>query len=517
MKRYLCLCISCLLAFSCFAQDPDDALRTSWFIPGGTARSTAIGGAVGALGGDITSSYTNPAGLGMYKTREFVLSPGLMFNSNKANYRDSTTKSNRTAFAYGPIGFVFGGAKDPRSGSKWTSTAFAISVNQLASYNNHVQYSGFNNVSSYSEKYIEELTRDGADETAAYNNYLNGASLAFGTFLIDTLLDGNKKQIGYQSLVPDSTGVYQQYDAKTTGGYHEISLGFAGNMADKLYLGMSVNIPIVSYHRDLYYRETDASGNKNNDFNYFEYREQFKSSGVGLNAKLGMIYKATDALRLGFAFHTPSIISFKDELRASITTDSENYLTVPPSVNTETSDARNNGAPIERLYYQLTPWRTSVSGSYVINAVSDTKQQRGFISADIEYVNYRGTRYYSDNGSDDQAAKDYYSQLNNSIKDYLKSAFNFRLGGELKFDPWLFRLGGAYYGSPYKDSELKASRIMLSGGLGYRAHGMFIDLTYAYTLNKDVNFPYRLVDKPNTYSATQNNRGNLLLTVGFKI
>jgi hypothetical protein len=58
---------------------------------------------------------------------------------------------------------------------------------------------------------------------------------------------------------------------------------------------------------------------------------------------------------------------------------------------------------------------------------------------------------------------------------------------------------------------------MTSGGIGYRNHGMFIDLTYAYTMNKDVNFPYRLNDVPNTFATTKNNRGNLLLTVGFKI
>ncbi|RFM28958.1 OmpP1/FadL family transporter [Deminuibacter soli] len=516
MKRYLCICAATFLCGTAvYAQEPEDALRSSWFIPGGSARSTAIGGAIGALGGDISASNVNPAGIGMYKNTEFVISPGLMFNSNKINYRDSAGSSKRTAFAYGPIGFVFGSAKDPRY-SKWSSTAFAVSVTQLASYNNHASYAGFNNISSYSEKYLEELTRDRADTISAYNNYLNGASLAFGSFLIDTALDGNKQLIGYQSLVPDSSGIYQQYDSKTTGGFHEVAFAFAGNTADRLYLGMSVNVPIESYHRDLYYRETDASGNPNNDFNYFEYREQFKSSGIGLNAKLGMIYRATSALRLGLAFHTPSIMSFKDELRASITTDSENYLTVPPHVNTESSDARNNGAPITRSYYQLTPYRAIVSGSYVFNAVADTKQQRGFVSADVEFVNYRGTRYYADN-NEDESATDYYKALNSTTKDYLKGALNVRVGGELKFDPLLFRAGIAYYGSPYNDKTLKASRTMLSGGLGYRAHGMFIDLTYAYSFNKDVNFPYRLADKPNTYAVTKNNRGNLLLTVGFKI
>ena len=34
--------------------------------------------------------------------------------------------------------------------------------------------------------------------------------------------------------------------------------------------------------------------------------------------------------------------------------------------------------------------------------------------------------------------------------------------------------------------------LLLSGGLGYRNKGMFIDLTYVHTISKDVDFSYRL-------------------------
>ena len=56
----------------------------------------------------------------------------------------------------------------------------------------------------------------------------------------------------------------------------------------------------------------------------------------------------------------------------------------------------------------------------------------------------------------------------------------------------------------------------LSGGLGYRNKGMFVDLTYVHSLNKDVNFPYRLGDKANTFANIKDANGNVLLTVGFK-
>ena len=78
------------------------------------------------------------------------------------------------------------------------------------------------------------------------------------------------------------------------------------------------------------------------------------------------------------------------------------------------------------------------------------------------------------------------------------------------------RLGFAYYSNPYKDANLKASKMLLSAGVGYRNKGFFIDLTYIHSINKDVNFPYRLGDKSNTFASVKNQYGNIVASVGFK-
>jgi len=499
-----------LIAIRSFAQTPEDALRTAWFTQNGSARNMATGGVMGSLGGDITAANVNPAGLGLYKTREFVLSPGFLLNNNKLNYRGTDTSVNKNNFSYGATGFVFGTPSRYKD-SKFTSSAFSISVNQLASYNNHIQYSGFNNVSSFTEQYLEELTRDAADTNAALSNYIFGSSLAFRTFLIDTLSGPGGAVVGYQSLVPVSTGVIQSYDAITRGGYHEIALGLAGNMEDKLYVGGSLTVPVVSYQRDLNYSEKDATNNPNNQFAYFNYNESFKSSGVGVGLKLGMIYKPKEFWRIGFALHTPQLISFKDEIRSSITANTESYA----GLRTESSNNLNSGNPGTRQYSIVTPWRAIASASYVFREVANTKRQRAFLSADLEYVNYRGARFRPVSNAD-QATIDYYSKVNTTLKNYYKGNINVRVGGELKFDPWMFRLGAAYYGSPYAAKEIKVNRILTSGGIGYRNHGIFIDLTYAYTFMKDASFPYYLNDKPNTYAIQTGNRGNIIMTVGFK-
>jgi hypothetical protein len=81
----------------------------------------------------------------------------------------------------------------------------------------------------------------------------------------------------------------------------------------------------------------------------------------------------------------------------------------------------------------------------------------------------------------------------------------------------MVRAGGSYYSTPYKDNALPSNIMQASGGIGYRDHGIFIDLTYVYTFNKDVNFPYRLADKANTFATTQTMRNNVMLTFGVKL
>ena len=507
-KIFLFFCTIFIFQFS-FAQEPDETLRTAWFTQNGTARNIAVGGALASLGGDITAAHVNPAGIGLYKTREFVFTPSFNFNNNKINFRGTDSSSKKFGYMGGTAGFVFGGT--PRySNSRWSGYAFAITYNQLANFNNHISYSGLNNYSSFSEKYLEELANDGADTTAALYNYPYGSSLAFWTYLVDTTTVNG--QFGYKSLVPVSTGVYQYYDAVTTGGYNEIALSIAGNKSDNLYLGASLTIPFVNYNRNFTYSEKDATSNPNNNFSSFTYNETLKSSGIGVGLKLGAIAKLGDYFRVGAAFHTPQIISFEDEIRSSIIANTEQYA----GTRTQTSDALTDNTPGKREYNLVTPWRAIVSGSYIFATdIGDTKQQKGFISADIEYVNYKASRYSAVDKSN-SALVDYYSAVNDATKNYFKGNVNIKVGGELKFDPLMVRAGFAYYGSPYADKSLHANKTIVSGGIGYRKFGIFVDLTYAYDISKDVNFPYRLNDVANTYANVKNNVGNLTLTFGVK-
>jgi hypothetical protein len=511
------------LFFSLFvsAQLPDDALRYGFPWMSGTARNQAIGGAMGSLGGDITSAHINPAGIGMYRNSEFVLSPGFNFMNNKFDYRNTSSSAKDNAFNYGTSGLVFGASHDPRY-QRATSSAFSITVNQLANYNNRIQYQGFNNTSSWSEQYVEQLTRDRASIVQAENNYIFGSSLAFWTYLVDTIADRSGNVIGYQSIVPlplnpnsSQDGVNQYNTIDTRGGAHEVALTYAQNYNNKFNWGLSFGIPFYSFNKEQTYREEDATSNGANDFKYFEYKEKYSTTGVGFNLKLGAIFRPVDRLRIGLAFHTPTWAGLTDNISSSITTNSENYTNKPQPL-TKTSDELKAGSNAGTYEYNLTsPMRAIGSISYVINEVKDITKQKGFITADVEYVNYNGVRFRtSGDGTTDD--KSYYDDVNEIIKARYKGAFNFKLGGELKFKTLMVRLGGALLGNPYSESGLLGKRTMATGGLGYRNKGMFVDLAYAHTFIKATDVPYYLQDKATPVADWGGGRGNLVLTFGVK-
>ncbi len=513
MKKYLLLPVLLIGAYA-YAQIPEDVLRYSFFPQNGTARSLAIGGAMGSLGGDITATFVNPAGLGNFKTGEFVFTPNFYFNNNNSNFRDTKLKSSKSDFTLlGPIGLVYGATNRYKPKS---SQAISFVITQTANYNNRIQYSGYNNYSSHSEQFAEQaikgLSKGTVEDILNDPQYAYGAAPALYTYLIDTF-SGNRVKALPEFILANGSALLQQNIIETKGGMYEVALGYATNKNDKFMFGFSVGVPIVNYNSTTTFRESDTSSNTNNNFGYFNYVDNFSTKGVGVNAKLGFIFKPTENIRVGFAVHTPSyMFTLKDRRKIDLEVNTENYK----GIRNVSSTLFTNGVPGESNYSLLTPWKMMVSGSYVLREIENVKQQKGFITADIEYVRHSASSFYSANQTPTAGEKEYYTTLNQVIRDQYKGAFNFRLGGELKFNVIMARLGFAYYTNPYKDALLKSNKMLVSGGVGYRNKGFFIDLTYVHSFNKDVNFPYRLADKDNTFANIKNQRGNIIASVGFK-
>ena len=251
-----------------------------------------------------------------------------------------------------------------------------------------------------------------------------------------------------------------------------------------------------------------------NNFDFASIEQRLETNGNGLNLKVGVIYRPAPFWRFGLAIHTPTWLRLTDIYSATVTTDTENYK----SLQTQSSSTFTNGEDAQFSYFHFTPYRFLVSGSYVINETEDVTRQKGFLTADLEYVNYKASSFRVDPEMDNsQSTRNYFSELNTAIDNAYRGALNLRVGGELKFTTLMTRVGVALLGNPYqKNHSPAASRLQLSGGLGYRNKGNFIDLTYVHTSGTDTHYAYRLTQQPVEGAAIQSQGTRVVLTFGHK-
>lgn len=516
MKRIF-LIITILMGATVYAQSPEDALRYSYFTQNGTARILATGGAVTSLGGDITSTFVNPAGLGFFKTNEFVISPAFQLNKNKATFRNNIFNSKGNKFILGPVGVIIG---NPETKYNKTSSAFALAFSQQASFAGTKSFNGLNNFSSFSEQFAEEFARSGYSIDGVLNTNSNlpyTAAPALNTFLIDTVRVGGTLQVrgAAERILDGGEALRQQYESVTNGGIYELALGGAINDNDKWLLGGSVGLPFLYYKSNSTITESDTSAKTNNGFSSASFRDEFTTQGIGINLKIGAIYRPASYVRLGLAVHSPNFYSLVDKRTTFINTNLETPSGNPESFS-DNSNRYNQGTDGKVDYVQRTPWKVIGSASYVFRETQNTKKQKGFITADVEYLNYGSSGFTSNAETPSDVQKAYYKDLKKVIKNEFKGTINAKLGAELKFNTIMVRQGVAYYGNPYEDAAFKSNKFLYSGGLGYRDKGFFIDLTYILNTSKDVVVPYRLADRENTFANVNTKGLAFAATVGVK-
>lgn len=490
-------------ALKVFAQDERDALRLSMLQPQGTARSMATGSALGSVGGDFTSLSVNPAGIGIYRRSEIMITPSLTFSNTGSEYSGNSIDESGSHFAISNVGIVTTATtsgRNKRSAGGWSSVSFGIGLTRLADFTRDYSYSGRNTTSSGSFVFESD-----ANEFGLSNEYLNNfnptslGDLGYKTYLLDTF------GTGYISVVnpTDTTPVSQSNIVSERGGISELTFTLGGAYQDKLLLGATLGVPIVRYTRSKTFEERDLSGKLNNDFEYFRYNDNLKTTGAGLNLKLGFIYKATDNFRFGAAIHTPTYYSLTDISNLSLT------------ANTEGFGGTVSATAIENQYdYNIsTPWRGVVSATGLFGPY-------GFFTVDYEYVDYASARIHF---GQSQYEKNQQSYVNNLIKSTYQGASNIRTGLEFRFDNVSLRGGFGYYGNPYKSGTPSAERLSFSGGLGFRFANAFLDLAFVHNQWKNNEQPYQLPNKdpyiglivPTADLTTGSNTA--VMTLGFKL
>jgi hypothetical protein len=153
-------------------------------------------------------------------------------------------------------------------------------------------------------------------------------------------------------------------------------------------------------------------------------------------------------------------------------------------------------------------------------------QKRGFLSADVEYLDYASAAYDGRGAGNTYA----FTDENRSMRELFGSAVNVRLGGELRFGEGRARLGYAMNGGilkpefrnyiDYKTNEtasLPSARHIFTGGLGIKQESFYLDIAYSQELSADRRLYYAVQD-PAAYSPELIRKlttGNFYMTIGF--
>jgi len=482
-----------LVSFSINAQTASDALRFSQHTSASTARTIGIGGAINALGADFSVLSSNPAGLASYRSSEVSFTPSQTIMQSDAILQgdgNSNIITNKSKIGFNNIGLVFF-HKPRKEGTRWKTFNLGIGFNRINEYFQDVNYEGEIG-GSLADSYAEQSVGLSSDQLDSF-----GAGLGWSTGAIYDSDEDLNYSTDFQGLY--DVPVNRAEEILYRGSINEVVLSLAGNYNEKLMIGATVGIPILSYSQERNYTENDTNSDAIPFFNSLTYEEQVTTTGTGVNLKLGAIFRASQMLRFGASIHTPTRFRLTDDFESSLAYD---------FTDANNDDRFEASSPEGNFSYRLvTPWKALGSVAVII-------KRHGFISAEAEWVNYGNAAFNFNINGDNTENENFARILNNEITDIYKSVLNFRLGGEYAIKNFRIRAGYAINGSPFA-SETSINGV-LSAGLGLRVKKFFIDLGYRRNTTEVGYLPYTTEVAPQPFVSTNSTRNQYLLSVGFK-
>ena len=206
-----------------------------------------------------------------------------------------------------------------------------------------------------------------------------------------------------------------------------------------------------------------------------------------------------DELRIGLAFHTPTVLSMKDAWSSTMTAYHSTITYSIPQDNQPTGSYN---------YRVISPLK-------VIGSVAYVAFRRLAMDLDLEFTSFQWIKMKTSN-TPGMPTYDFKAE-NAAIKSLYRSVINLRLGAEYAITSRFFVRGGfAYYPSPYKKSVSGAlgATSFYTLGVGYKWKKIYIDLGYKFQNWNQNYYAFNPLDSKNLTSF-KNQRNNIMLTVGF--
>ena len=461
MKRYLTFIIvlSCAVVS---AQNINDALRYSTENLQGTARFQAMGGAFGALGGDLSSLNINPAGSAVFNNSLITISGSTYNIDNDVSYFGNRIGTQANNLELNQVGgaFVF---KNTNTDSDWKKFSLAFNYDLINNFDNTYAAAGNSNqgIDNYfldfaagipfgsillqegefiEEAYLDIGANQGFREQQAFLGYYGG---------IINPENENDDNTTYVSNTP-YTSVNQDFLRRTTGYNSKFTVNMASQYKEDLYLGASLNFHNILYTR--YDQFTEGGYNLEPQVQNTIFDNYLLTEGSGFSFSLGAIAKLNDFIRVGGSYQSPTWYRLTDDFSQQI-----NSFDADEEINFIDFDVIN----LFEVYRVKTP--SKLTGSLAMVFAKD-----GLISLDYGYQDLSQTELRP-------AGDPSFQTVNDQISSELGAVSTIRLGGEYRIKQISLRAGYRFEQSPYANGNTIGDLNAISAGLGYDFGGSRLD------------------------------------------
>lgn len=564
MKRYLLMALLGL-PLGAMAQSPIDAYQLSQQDMKGTARFMSMGGAFGALGGDLSTLSQNPAGIGVYRSREVGLTLDLDCQRSTTDYMGLKHTMTNEKFYLNNIGFVW----------SWNlgndvleNFNIGFTYNKGASYSRRYK-GGVPQLKTSLSNYIAgiansyNLTEADVSSDDNYDPYVDSnapwsAILGYDSYLINP--EGDPEQPNWQGQFGDGTRGRGHYYVRESGSRDDYNIALGGNFANKVYWGMNFDIVSASYTiRSEWGEQLDGAYVFNPNTRQVEQMSAdwtmdnlYSMNATGFSYNLGVIVRPVQYLRFGLAFHTPTWFRVTENFAPDYVDYDYPFLDKPDYAVT------NNDVETYNKVNLATPWK-------VIASVAGVIGNKAIISFDYEWNGVKNMKYRKDtrrywnewdDGWDDGWYDPWYpdwdystgatrSSANQAIRDandlikvIYKDTHTIRLGAEYRVLPVLsLRAGYSWTSSPMSTEarenvanvptagalanfRLDNQTTYVTGGIGFNKNGWYVDAAYVWKHMTSRYYPFA-PDPDNVAATVMNpkvsfNNSQVVLSLGYK-
>ena len=543
MKRKYTLALAGLtLCGSMSAQDIYKIEALTGSDLNGTARYVGMGGAMSALGADLSAISSNPAAIGLFRRNDASLTGSATIQADAVLMGDI----NKARGSFDQGGFVY--AVNMGNDSKLKFVNFAFNYQKKRNLKNYI---GLDNV-----KLNNGLSQSWQMQELAYYNgqpldlSKNGSGVdyttpfalnAYDAQMIVPVYGDDGKLAGYNVRNAQS----YDYHRVQWGGIQQYDFNLSFNIDNRFYAGVTFGVYNVNLHNTLFYSEQlaenvyDANGNVSGINSIGQYKMALGEdiNGTGFDAKFGFIFRPieTSPFRLGFSFSTP--IYYDLTQNASLRMVAPFQFTDDKGNTFAQTQADYNTGDVD--FRIRTPWKLGISAATTVSnylALDAEYEVSRYTGAQLRWPDY-GRGYWEDYTP---STRDH--DMDTEIDACFNTVQTFRVGAEVRLAPRLYgRVGYNYVSAPFKKDaylntmtnsdayhySMNTDYVNLgdinrvTAGLGYKGKHFYGDVAYQYQKQTGEVTPFRATDlntgAPLTASRNVDfKRHNVMLTLGCK-